>query len=103
MDAWEAKARYWCARLEFERVLKETPPEALELTSDDVEQMLFDLEAYDVPFARSFLCVDCGKDTSTRGAGEYYMVGDELWKAAGMAPNGACSASPASSAASAAR
>jgi hypothetical protein len=34
---------------------------------------------------RTFRCVDCGKDTQ---GGEYYMVADELWAAAGMAPNG---------------
>ena len=32
-----------------------------------------------------FRCVDCGKDT---GGGEYYMVGDDVWAASGIAPNG---------------
>jgi hypothetical protein len=32
-----------------------------------------------------FRCVDCGKDT---GGGEYYMVGDDVWAASGLAPNG---------------
>lgn len=36
-------------------------------------------------------CVDCGADTLPAewgGQGEYYMVHDELWAKAGMAPNG---------------
>jgi hypothetical protein len=33
----------------------------------------------------TFRCVDCGKDVRE---GEYYMVSDELWAAAGMMPNG---------------
>jgi hypothetical protein len=35
--------------------------------------------------ARRFLCIDCGKSTL---GGEYYMVGDDLWAASGVAPNG---------------
>jgi len=34
---------------------------------------------------RIFRCIDCDKDTM---GGEYYGVSDELWAAAGVAPNG---------------
>jgi len=33
-----------------------------------------------------FRCVDCGKDTCE--SGEYYRVGDDVWAASGLAPNG---------------
>jgi hypothetical protein len=33
-----------------------------------------------------FRCVDCKKDTSD--SGEYYSVGDDVWAASGIAPNG---------------
>ena len=35
---------------------------------------------------KRFRCIDCGKDTNLYG--EYYMVADELWSAAGMVPFG---------------
>jgi hypothetical protein len=34
----------------------------------------------------AFRCVDCGKDTGE--SGEYYSVGDDVWAASGVAPNG---------------
>lgn len=35
--------------------------------------------------ARRFLCVDCGKDTSSAsGIASYYMVADDLWAATGL-------------------
>jgi hypothetical protein len=37
-------------------------------------------------FRRRFCCIDCGK--CTHCGGEYYMVRDELWSAAGVEPNG---------------
>jgi hypothetical protein len=39
---------------------------------------------YDPEIDTAFRCVDCGKDTM---GGEYYMVSDELWAAAGLAPH----------------
>jgi hypothetical protein len=38
----------------------------------------------------TFRCVDCGKDTGQGGekSGEYYCVGDDVWAASGLAPNG---------------
>jgi hypothetical protein len=30
----------------------------------------------------SFLCADCGVDTSTQGAGEYYMLRNPVWRQA---------------------
>jgi hypothetical protein len=35
----------------------------------------------------AFRCVDCGKDTGAP-SGEYYSVGDDVWAASGLAPNG---------------
>jgi hypothetical protein len=40
---------------------------------------------HDPEIDTAFRCVDCGKDT---GGGEYYMVGDDVWAASGLAPNG---------------
>jgi hypothetical protein len=36
--------------------------------------------------SKTFCCVDCGKDTGN--SGEYYSVGDDVWAASGLAPNG---------------
>jgi hypothetical protein len=33
-------------------------------------------------------CVDCLVDTAARGVDEYYMVHNDVWAAAGMAPRG---------------
>jgi hypothetical protein len=39
-----AMERYWTARTKFERVLLATPPELLGLTSDDIEQVISDID-----------------------------------------------------------
>ena len=39
-----AMERYWVARTKFERVLLATPPELLGLTSDDIEQIVIDID-----------------------------------------------------------
>ena len=41
---------------------------------------------------RRFRCIDCATDTLA--SGEYYMVRDDLWAAAGMAPHGGMLCSP---------
>jgi hypothetical protein len=36
--------RYWAARTRFERALLATPPELLGLTSNEIEQMIADID-----------------------------------------------------------
>jgi len=55
----------------------------LERFDDDPDPLTPEQKTF---FRRRFCCIDCGK--CTHCSGEYYMVRDALWEAAGIAPEG---------------
>jgi hypothetical protein len=83
----ELKAQLASADARAERVLRQKLADKMvEVRKERAERKARREKAAAVP------CIDCRRDTgdSIGGLGEWYMVRDELWAAAGMTPDGGC-------------